>query len=300
MGTHWSLVIADAADSDAVLAMIDDELGRITAEMSQWQGDSVISRFNSAAPGSRHQLPDRFAEVLGIAIDVAEDSGGAFDPALGLASEAWGFGATPYAAEPEAAALAGIGGRWRDLHFDPATGCAVQPGGVLLDFCGVAKGYAVDRLALRLRAAGMSRFLIEIGGELIGEGLQADGQPWWVDGECPPGAEGLPRLRIALCGMAVATSGHYRRWVDVGGRRLGHSIDPRDAMPCDNGVALVTVLHPRCAVADALATALAVMGPDQGMAYADARGIAARMLIAGADGWQERLSAGMRELCADQ
>jgi thiamine biosynthesis lipoprotein len=300
MGTHWFLVLANAMDVDDIALIINDELSIIVMEMSQWQNGSAINAFNAAPAGSWHHLPPRFAEVLGVAIDVAEDSGGAFDPALGRASEAWGFGAAPFVAAPDAATLAGVCGRWRDLRFARDSGRVLQPGGVQLDFCGVAKGYAVDRLALRLRDAGATRFLVEIGGELVGQGLQADGQPWWVDVECPPGAEALPRLRIALSGMAVATSGHYRRWVEVDGQRLGHSIDPRDGLPCSNGVAQVTVLHPRCAVADALATALAVMGPEEGMAYADARGIAARMIVAQAGGWRELLSAGMLELSRDQ
>jgi hypothetical protein len=160
---------------------------------------------------------------------------------------------------------------------------------VILDFSGVAKGYAVDRLAAVLKSVGVPRFLIEIGGELVGEGVQPDGQPWWVEAENPPDAP-LPSMRIALCGMAVATSGNYRRWLNVGDRRFGHTIDPRDGRPFDNGMASATVLHRQCAVADALATALCVLGPEQGMDYAKARGLAARFVLFGDGVWSERLT----------
>ena len=126
---------------------------------------------------------------------------------------------------------------------------------------------------------GCRHFLLEVGGELRGAGIKPDGQPWWVEIEQPPGVE-TPPMRVALHQLAIATSGDYRRWLDADGRRYAHTIDPRSGRSIDNAARSVTVLHARCMMADAWATALSVLGADAGMALAEREGLAARMLDA--------------------
>ena len=116
---------------------------------------------------------------------------------------------------------------------------------------------------------------MEIGGELRGEGVKPDIQPWWVDAEVPPGLD-LPTLRVALCGLSMASSGDYRRYRMEGDRRLSHSIDPTTSAPIAEGVAAVTVLHASAMLADAWATAITVLGADRGMALATRHTLAAR------------------------
>ena len=111
----------------------------------------------------------------------------------------------PPSADEIAAAAAGAG--WRRLEIDRTSRRAWQPGGLWLDFSAVAKGHAVDRLAHVLRRAGIPAALVEIGGELLGYGTRPDGTPWWVDIEPPIGIAGLVPTRVALCGLAIATSG---------------------------------------------------------------------------------------------
>jgi len=125
-------------------------------------------------------------------------------------------------------------------------------------------------VAATLAQLGIVHALVEIGGELVGFGVRPDGQPWWVDLETPPGVAVAP-LRIALHGLAVATSGDSRR-----GR---HTIDPRTGRPIDNGVVSVSVIAADALTADAWATALTVLGP-AGDALAAAQGIAARIVTA--------------------
>jgi thiamine biosynthesis lipoprotein len=123
---------------------------------------------------------------------------------------------------------------------------------------------------------GWASFLFELGGELVGEGLKPDGQPWWVAIERPPHALTLPPLRAALVGHALATSGDYRQgFTDHEGRWCSHTLDPRSGLPVRHALASVSVLHERCMQADALATVLFVLGPDEGTAWADAHGVAA-------------------------
>jgi thiamine biosynthesis lipoprotein len=102
----------------------------------------------------------------------------------------------------------------------------------------------------------------------------------------------LPPLRAALHGLAIATSGDYRRWLDVGGRRYGHTLDPRSGWPAENGVRSVSVLHARCMLADAWATALAVLGPNEGLALAERHDLAVHMVAGGA----EHMSPALREM----
>ena len=100
-----------------------------------------------------------------------------------------------------------------------------------------------------------------------------------------------PETLIALQGLAVATSGDYRRWFEHDGRRYSHTIDPRTGWPIGHGLASVTVLHADCMAADALSTAINVLGPDAGLAFAERLGLAARLLVRVGAGFDERMSA---------
>ena len=163
---------------------------------------------------------------------------------------------------------------------DAATARVRRGPGAALDLSGIAKGFGVDLAAEHLLASGVRHFLIEVGGELRGEGVQPDGQPWWVDVESPPGLSLAP-WRLALHDLSVATSGNYRRGFTEGDRHYSHSFDPRSGRPIVNGVASVTVVHRSCMIADGWATALTIVGPERGIALADAQGLAASMIADG-------------------
>lgn len=298
MGTRWSLRLAAPAYPAGLADRVQAELDAVVAEMSHWEPDSLLSHFNAAPADSWHALPPGFAAVIDAALALAAIGDGAFDPAIGAVVDLWGFGPVAAAAlPPPAAALAAAraAGGWRRLDFDRAGSRLRQPGGLRLDLSAIAKGHAVDRVAALLRDAGHPAFLLEIGGELRGEGLRPDGQPWWVDIEPPPGCP-LPRTRIGLTGLSVATSGDYRRFHHVDGRRLAHSIDPRTGMPLGDAPPSVSVVHPQAMLADAWATLLTVRGVEAGLALADAHGIAAIFLHRSAHGWLRSLSAAARAM----
>jgi thiamine biosynthesis lipoprotein len=289
MGTDWSVrLVAEPAVRDWVkthaLATIGQILEDVIVQMSHWCGHSLLSRFNDAPPGSRHALPAAFFKVLSYGLAVADETSGAYNPAAGRLIDAWGFGANgrhaePGFAVPSNAAIADCLNAcdWRRLALDRAGRSILQPGGVRLDLSSIAKGYAVDAVANKLLSCGVRHFLVDIGGELRGEGVRPDGQPWWVDVEQPTPA--WPSARIALHGLAVATSGDHRRFFHHDGRRHSHTIDPRNGWPITHGLAGVTVLHSECMAADALSTALMVLGPEAGLAYAERRALAARLTV---------------------
>lgn len=285
MGTNWSLQAV--APPAGVARGVEAAFDRVIGQMSQWEPESDLSRINRAPPGEWHIVPPEFARVLAAAVEMSEASGGAFDPGLGLLTERWGFGsAGPVALVPDDRPAAD-----RPVTFD-AAGARIRRGAdAALDLSGIAKGFGVDLAAEWLLARGVRHFLIEVGGELRGEGVRPDGQPWWVDVEMPP-ACAAPAWRIALHDLSVATSGNYRRGFTADGRHYSHSFDPRSGRPIVNGVSSTTVLHRSCMMADGWATALTVLGPERGIALADAQGLAACVIAAD----REHISRGWRAM----
>jgi thiamine biosynthesis lipoprotein len=285
MGTCWSIAYAlPGLAAERVRSAIETRLADLIAQLSQWEVESALARFNRAPAGSWHILPPDFVTVIAAALEMVALSGGAFDPAIGRLTDLHGFG--PPGPQPAPAADAiltarGAGGAGR-LAFDPAARRLRQPGGLALDFSGIGKGHAVDALGAVLDGLGARDWLVEIGGELKGRGMRPDAEPWWVDLETPPGGDVAP-LRLALHGLAVATSGDYVRGA--------HTLDPFTGRPVANGVRSVSVIHASAMWADAWATALTVLGPTEGLRLADAHGVAARIVDKG-----EHLSVALRAM----
>lgn len=303
MGTTWSAVAAAPArlSVDTLDAAILRALDTVVSQMSAWETLSHLSRFNRAEPGSVHDLPPEFFTVLDYALTVAAETNGAYDPAAGALTALWGFGPEGRGrCVPGDAAIAAAraASNWRRLSLQQGSRSAMQPGGLVVDLCAVAKGFAVDCLADVMRAHGCAGFLVEIGGELRGEGCKPDGTPWWVAVELPRGAAGLPDTLIALHGLAVATSGDHRRYFEHEGCRYGHTIDPRSGRPVQNGVATVTVVAESCMEADALSTALFVLGEDDGLRFAEQRGISAMFVLTGENGLRQRVSPAFAAMMA--
>jgi len=296
MGTTWSarVIAAPGAIETAYADAVQAELDAVVALFSPWIADSEISRFNTA-PAGPVALSEPFWALLQAAMDLSDDTDGAVDPTLGALVDLWGFGppgprdpGNPVPDDAEVEAAQAVSG-WRGLRLDRASHAALQPGGLRLDFSAIAKGRAVDRISERLTALGATSHLIEVGGELRGEGVKPDGQPWWVELEQPPAGD-APRTVVACYGLSVATSGDYRRYFGHDGRLFSHSIDGRTGAPIQNGLASVTVLHPSAMQADAFATALTVMGPDEGPAFAADMKLAARFMVHHQGGLIEVLS----------
>lgn len=234
--------------------------------------------------------------MLDCALKIAAETDGAFDPTIGPLVNLWGFGpngerTSPPNADEVKALHADCG--WQKIKLDSKGMRALQPGNVYVDFSGIAKGYSVDRIAHALTDAGIENYLIEVGGELYGVGIKPDGQPWWIALETSPVAQTVTESIIALHGLAVATSGDYRRYFEHDGKHYAHTIDPRTGFPIDravNALVSVTVIHAECMVADALATALTVMGVKSALAYAQQKDIAVLLIEQTADGFEEHLS----------
>lgn len=291
IGTHWSAQIV--APPPGAEAVIRATIAAQVMALSQWEPASALSMFNRSIIGEWRMADPYLAAVVDGGLAIGRASDGALDIAGGALSDLWGFGPSGRRTTPPGDAAIVIASA-------RSGGAAIERDGdrirrvadVALDLSGIGKGYIVDRVADALAALGAVDFLVEIGGEFAGRGIRPDAQPWWVELENPPGVA-LPPLRVALHGVAVATSGDYRRFVAHEGRRLGHSIDPRTGRPVDNGIVSASVIAADCMTADGWATALTVLGPERGIAAATRKKLAARIVTS--DG-EERLSPAMREM----
>lgn len=299
MGTTWTVryINSKSLTENNVREVIQRELDLVVAQMSTWQDDSDLSVFNRADANTWHTLPAAFFTVLQCALKIALETNGAFDPTIGPLVNLWGFGPEGQRNSPpniDAVKTLHANCGWQKLQLDSHGSRALQPGNVYVDFSGIAKGYSVDRVAHALEDTGIENYLIEVGGELYGAGIKPDGQPWWIALETPPKAETVAESVVALHGLAVATSGDYRRYFEHEGQHYAHTIDPRLGFPIDrasNALVSVTVLHAECMLADALATAFTVMGVKVALAYANEKDIAALFIEHKAEGFEEHLSA---------
>lgn len=264
-------------------AVIQAQLDRVVAQMSTWEADSDISRFNRSAPGTWQRLPSEFFTVLSCALETARDSDGAYDPTIGALIKSWGFGPTQRGYRiPDEDELASIRAAlgWRRISLRSDSMSVLQPGGAQLDLSAIAKGYGVDQVALHLRDNGISAALVEVGGELYGYGRKPDGTAWQVLVEATPEAESRDDevCVIALDGVAVATSGDRWHAFEQDGTSYSHTLDPRTGKPVAAAAAAVTVIANDAMHADAWTTALTVMGVEAGYRFAQERGIAARFV----------------------
>lgn len=296
MGTTWSVRLqAGGQQLPTLHAGVQERLDEVVAQMSTWEPGSDLSAYNRAPAGSWYPLPPATREVVEAALRLAEASGGAFDPTIGPLVDAWGYGpegALDGPPDPDVLAQARALVAWQRLQLD-GTGRLLQPGDVRLDLSAIAKGYAVDLVSEWLLAQGVEDFLVEVGGELRGHGHKPDGSPWRVAVEQPAPDDSRAddaQAVVRLDGLAIATSGDYRRRDFVDDRMVSHLIDPRSGAPTTHALAAVTVLHPEAMHADALATTLHVLGPEDGLAWARTHGVAALLVWREGDGFASAMT----------
>lgn len=274
MGTRFSINVwvgdrSPAAAGVAIEAALA-EIERIEQIMSEWRPSSELSQFNDAAGGDLRPLSPELFEVLQRSKIVSEATGGAFDPTFHGVGQLWKFepGAVPPTKEAIAAKLPLVD--WRAIELDPNTqrGRLARPG-MKVGLGAIAKGYGVDRASQVLKQHGFVDHIVEGGGDTYVSGTKA-GALWKVGIQRPDGPGSI--AAIPASNRAIVTSGGYQRFLEVDGKRYAHIIDPRTGWPLDEAVSAqsITVLADDATDADAYATAVAVMGPEQGMAFVEA------------------------------
>ena len=253
--------------------MVEAALSRTAAQLSAWDAASSISRFNRATPLSRHALEPQFAQALACALRWAALSDGVFDPTVGPLTALWARCQRADATAPTtirthevAAAQARVG--WRHVKLDGATRTVVQPGGMRLDLAAVANGVAIDHVAAMLHVRQINNFSIQLAGEFRADGHGPRNDPW--EACIDVGAATPVRLGLGNLSVSTATSS----WMPSPGAKAQRGepkIDPRTGEAPTHALTSVTVLHRECKHADALSTLLSILGPEDGLAFAQHR-----------------------------
>lgn len=295
MGTTYRLRArppARSLDPLALHAEIGRLLRRVEARLSFWRRDSELARINTAAPGRWVEVSEETLRVVAAAQAQQRLSGGAFDPALGALVDLWGFG--PSRAEhavPTPESLEQVREPGAALAIETRTqppAVRRRQRGTRVDLSAIAQGHAVDEVAALLAAYGVEDYLLDLGGELRAGGRPAADRPWRVAVERPRGTARVPLCVVRLDDAAIGTSGVYLKWFEQGGRRYSHILDPRSGRPIEHGLLSVSVLAEDALTADAAATTLLVLGPEEGACFAREHGLAA--LFAAEDGGDVRVS----------
>jgi len=302
MGTTYSVKLVDmpqqmpaqqlAETIGAALTRLDREL------MSTYSADSELSRLNRAPINTVLPLSAEMTEVLALAQQLSERTGGAFDVTVGPLVNRWGFG--PQAVDdapgqPEIdALLASVG--YQKLQLDVQAATLTKTGEVYIDLSGIAKGYAVDQVAGLLDSLDVASYFIEVGGELRIKGYKPGNESWVPAIEKP--VDDAPEVHEIFYArgeaIAVAGSGDYRNYFELGGVRYSHEIDPATGRPVRHNLAAVYVIAPSAAAADAWATAFMVLGADKGYVLAEREQLAVYFITrsSSGEGFDERYTAG--------
>ena len=292
MGSTYDVKVVDPSahpgTRQAMERGIAGELDLVNFTMSRFDPESELYRFNQRRDTSPFAMSETAIEVIAAARLVSERTDGAYDITVGPLMRLWGFQdrkprtSTPSDAEIQAA-RAKVGWRLFEVDEKARTVRKIDPE-VELDLGSIAPGAAVDRLANMFEAFDYESYMVEISGEVRCHGMRPDRKPWRIGIEKPaPDGHEVEEV-VELADTAMSTSGDYRQFYMLDGKRVSHTMDPRTGRPISHGLASVTVLHDECMMADAWATALDVLGPDDGYAMAEREGLAALFIARKPDG----------------
>ena len=267
MGTYW--IVKTLHDSPNLREEIQNELDDINAKMSTYQPQTELSQFNSHTQTTPFPLSDKTMEVIQSAQIVSEQSSGAFDITIKPLVDLWGFGSNkstePPSEEQRTLAMEKVG--YTTFSINNNTIQKKHPE-LEIDLSAIAKGYAVDRVSQLLEEKGHTAYMVDIGGEIKAKGKNAKERYWRIGIETPDAQRGAYTDIIELRNMAIATSGDYRNYYEQDGKRISHTIDARTGIPITHNLASVSVLHTSAMMADAWATALNVVGPNEAIQLA--------------------------------
>ncbi len=301
MGTTYSVKYRPRQDIPSQKAMqieVDALLTEINQTMSTYDPESELSRFNRMRTTDWVPVSASLLAVLKAALEIGAQSEGAFDITVGPLVNLWGFG--PEFHHDHIPLESDIAAARTRSGLDKVTLSDTQPAirkhrpDVFLDLSGIAKGYGVDRVAELMTAHGLEHYMVEIGGEIRVRGLKAHDTPWRIAIEKPLSGERSVQTMLALSDIALATSGNYRNFFEIAGRRYSHTIDPTTGWPVDNHLVSVTVLADTSMRADAWATAFQVLGPERGLAIAERLGLPVLFIIERDGQFEERVCCGFQ------
>ncbi len=299
LGSTWTVKLGEPPPRQLaeIQSGIQASVDQVAHSLSRWEETSNLNALNASTSNDWQPVSGNLFGPLSYALKLAADTGGAYDPTVAALVDVWGFGKTGRRFEPPSAdainaARARVG--FAKVELD-ATGLRVRkPAQMQIDLSSMTHGRGADRVSEYLSSIGVGSYLVDVGSEIRARGESPEGGAWHVAIEQPPAEDSSASHSFAhianLRNAGIATSGNYRYYFDYNGRRYAHRIDPRTGEPVAHALASVTVIDAICMHADALATALTVLGPDEGFRYATDRDIAALFIVRSGDALVEKMT----------
>lgn len=291
MGTTYRIAIISPLPDlalDELGSRLQDRLDQIENVASTYRDSSDVGKFNRDSSTDWIPVSSELCAMVSSAAAIGRQTNGAFDITIGGIVNLWGFGPDAGRNEPPddvdiEIAMSSAGLQNLEIDCDQSQ-LRKSDGRMKIDLSGWAKGYAVDQLAELLDASGLENYLVEIGGELKVRGHNAHGRAFAIAIENPSAKLTDDYTIISISNTGVATSGDYRNFFEYEGTRYAHTLNPATGRPVLHSLSAVTVIHPSTATADAFATALLVLGPNDGFRFANANGVAALFAVSTTSG----------------
>ena len=304
MGTTYnvSLVFSEPKSStyiDGVHQKVKSSLILTDSLMSTYKASSEISKFNQINTGEELSISEPTLEVLTFAKNSFDFTDGFFDVSVGPLVDLWGFGAKSRIGKfkkPGSEALASASKLVSSNFFDIQGNRLRKISDVNVDLSAIAKGYAVDQVAIVLRSNTVSNFLVEVGGEISVQGHNSQGKRWSLGIELPDSLGRKAHSVVTLTNRSLATSGDYRNYYLDDGIKYSHTINPKTYVPVRHNLASVSVISDTCMEADALATGLMAMGEELGYQFAVKHNLVAYFIYRTKSGYEAKSTGGFDKL----
>lgn len=298
MGTWWRVSVVDinTQQAQALQQKIQAQLDSDDHLLSTWKNDSALMRFNHATSTAPWPVSAAMADIVTTSLRVGEKTDGAMDITVGPLVNLWGFGPDKQPVKtPERAQIDAAKARTGLAHLMVINRAGEQflqkdlPD-LFVDLSTVGEGYAADHLARLMEQEGIARYLVSVGGALASRGMNAQGQPWRVAIQKPTDRENAAQAVVDINGHGISTSGSYRNYYELDGKRISHIIDPRSGRPIQHALVSVTVIAPTALEADAWDTGLMVLGTEQAKEVVKREGLAVFMIIKQGEGFTTWMS----------
>ncbi|PLK60952.1 FAD:protein FMN transferase ApbE [Klebsiella quasipneumoniae] len=302
MGTFWrvSVIGVDEAKAQALRAKVQAQLDADDRLLSTWKNDSALMRFNHAADTRPWPVSEAMADIVTLSLRIGAKTDGAMDITVGPLVNLWGFGPDKQpVATPDAQAIAAAKARTGLQHLQVINQSGRQflqkdiPD-LFVDLSTVGEGYAADHLARLMEQEGISRYLVSVGGALVSRGMNGEGKPWRVAIQKPTDRENAVQAIVDINGHGISTSGSYRNYYELEGKRISHVIDPQTGQPITHKLVSVTVIAPTALEADGWDTGLMVLGPEKAQQVVREQGLAVYMIVKEGEGFKTWMSPQFR------
>ncbi|MDN4627429.1 FAD:protein FMN transferase ApbE [Erwinia sp. PsM31] len=298
MGTFWrvSLANVDPGLKENLQKAVQQQLDNDDRELSTWKADSVLSRFNQYRGSDPQPVSDNMADIVTLALRIGQKTHGKMDITVGPLVNLWGFGPVKQPAtvptQAQIAAARALTGLQHLRVIQRSEGAYLQKDlpDLYVDLSTMGEGFATDHLARLLEKEGINNYLVSVGGAVLTRGKNAEGKAWKVAIQKPTDKENAVQAVVDLQGHGISTSGSYRNYYELNGKRISHVIDPTTGEPIQHKLVSATVIATTALEADGWDTGLMVLGEEQAKALALREQLAVYLIVKQGNGFSSWMS----------